>query len=435
MKKTVTIIGGGLAGCEAALYLSENGINVNLYEMKPEKMSPVHADQNLAEIVCSNSLGSVITKKAPGVLKAELFELGSPLMKIAQENSVPAGNSLSVNRQNFSAIITKKIEDSPLINLVHKEIEEFPEEPAIIATGPVTSDKFKETLKEYFEDQLYFYDAVSPIVSKDSIDLSRGFFGSRYEDENRDYYNIPFNQEEYDVLVNEILNADIVPLSEFDKPVFYESCLPVEEILRRGPDTLRYGPMKPVGFDKSIYAGQKRPHAIMQLRKENIEADSFNIVGFQTRMKWGEQKRILKLIPGFENIEILRYGLIHRNFYIYSPGQLNCDLSLKKNKNVFFAGQMTGVEGYVESIMTGLVAGINLKRRLEGKETVTPDKKTITGSLLLYISDETIPQKDFKPMNANFGISGIIKGKPRDKNRTEYGIAAVKKISEQFKEN
>jgi methylenetetrahydrofolate--tRNA-(uracil-5-)-methyltransferase len=399
-----------------------------LHDVKPEHTTEVHSDSRLAEIVCSNSLGSIKEDGAPGILKDELQILGCKLLEIAWKNRVPAGHSLSVNREGFAQTVTTEIDEHPNITRVCGEVTTWPKTPAIIATGPVTTPKFQRCISEKTGDDLYFYDAVSPVVSADSIDQTKGSFGARYDENNDDYFNIPFTREQYDHLVNEILSADVVPLSDFDKNVFFDGCLPVEEILRRGRESLRFGPMKPVGLEH--LTEDHRAWAVLQLRRETTAADAFNLVGFQTRMKHGEQKRILQLIPGFENVEIQRYGLIHRNFYFYAPKHLNKDLSMKSDPQVYFAGQMTGVEGYMESIMTGFFAAHMLIRKLENKQLLVPGINTMCGALLNYVTNTITSMQRFKPMNANFSVAPLDTKLHKKERRGHYQKLALKAMEE-----
>lgn len=398
----ITILGGGLAGCEAALFLSAKGVPTRIVEMRPVRRSAVHETDALGELVCSNSLGSINPCRAPGALKAEMDALGSPLLSLARACAVRAGNSLAVDRARFAAEITRRLQTDPLVTIERAEATDLPDPPAIVATGPVTSEPFAARLAERFGGRLYFYDAVAPVVATSSLDLARGFFGSRYgQPGDSDYFNVPLTRPQYETFLAALLSAEVTPLAEHDKAVFYESCLPVEEMARRGPDTLRYGPMKPVGFAQQCGFS---PYAVVQLRRENEAGDAWNLVGFQTRMKFGEQRRVLSTIPGFADVEILRHGVMHRNFYLHSPALLAGDLSLRDAPGIFFAGQMTGVEGYVESIATGLLAAVGAFRRLRGLPRVEPDRTTMIGALLAHVSGHRGSVESFVPMNANFGI-------------------------------
>lgn len=449
MKDYITIIGAGLAGCEAAYQIAKRGIKVKLYEMKPQKFSPAHSSKNLAEIVCSNSFKSNLLTNACGLLKEELRMLDSLLIKCADNTSVPAGQALAVDREEFSKEVTNKIMENPLIEICNEEvinIEKIANEGiVIIATGPLTSEGLsKNILKITGEDKLYFYDAAAPIISKDSIDFNIAFFGNRYEQEKKkeetieewkkrlntqekSYINLPMNKEEYENFVNELINAQVITLHEFEKREIFEGCMPVEVMAKRGLDTLRFGPLKPVGFDDPRLA--KRPYAVVQLRQDNESATMYNIVGFQTNLKFGEQKRVFSTIPGLENAEFIKYGVMHKNTYINSPELLDATYNLKKNTNIYFAGQITGVEGYVESIASGMVAGINAclqfsnvgapfgRQNFEESTLEKPNKcifpkETVIGALANYISS---PNKNFQPMNANFGILPPLEEKIKDK--------------------
>ena len=429
MENYIAVIGGGLAGCEAAYQIAKRGIKVKLYEMKPIKYSPAHSNKDLAEIVCSNSLKSNLLTNACGLLKEELRRLDSLLIKRADETAVPAGQALAVDREKFSKLVTDKIKENPNIEVINQEVTKIPEDViTIIATGPLTSDElYKAISKLIGEEKLFFYDAAAPIIEKDSIDMNIAFWGDRYKEEKqkeesieewkerlkkeeKNYINLPMNKEEYENFVNELINAEIVELHEFEKREIFEGCMPIEIMAKRGIDTLRFGPLKPVGFDDPRTA--RRPYAVVQLRQDNTEGTMFNMVGFQTNLKFGEQKRVFKLIPGLENAEFTKYGVMHRNTYINSTKLLDETYNLKKSPNIYFAGQITGVEGYVESISSGLVAGINAAHKLKQKETVTFSKETVIGALAKYIS--TTNEK-FQPMNANFGILPELEEKIKDK--------------------
>ncbi len=429
MKDYINVIGGGLAGCEAAYQISKKGIKVKLYEMKPIKFSPAHSSENLAEVVCSNSFKSNLLTNACGLLKEELRILDSLLIKCADETSVPAGQALAVDREKFSKLVTDKIKDNPNIEIIKKEVQEIEDDAiTIIATGPLTSEKMSNKILELTgENELYFYDAAAPIVSKDSIDFSIAFYGDRYSQEKKkeesieewqtrqkleckDYINLPMNKEEYEIFWNELVNAEIVTLHDFEKKEIFEGCMPIEIMAKRGIDTLRFGPLKPVGFDDPRTA--KRPYAVVQLRQDNKEATIYNLVGFQTNLKFGEQKRVFSLIPGLQNADFAKYGVMHRNTYINSSKLLDETYKLKTSKNIFFAGQISGVEGYVESISSGLVAGLNAARLYNNKEVIKFPNKTVIGALAQYIST---PNEKFQPMNANFGILPELEEKIKDK--------------------
>ena len=446
MKDYITIIGGGLAGCEAAYQIAKKGIKVKLYEMKPVKFTEAHNNENLAEIVCSNSFKSNLHTNACGLLKEELRYMDSLLIKIADETQVPAGQALAVDREIFSKRVTEEIEKNPLIEIIHEEvtnIEKMVEEGiVIIATGPLTSKRMAEEISKITgEDKLYFYDAAAPILTKESIDFGIAFFGNRYDQEkqkdetledwkkrleNQDasYINLPMNKEEYENFWQELVNAEIVTLHEFEKREIFEGCMPIEVMAKRGIDTLRYGPLKPVGFDDPRTG--KRPYAIVQLRQDDTDGIIYNIVGFQTNLKYGEQKRVFSMIPGLGNAEFVKYGVMHRNTYINSTKLLDNTYCLKKNENVFFAGQITGVEGYVESISSGLVSAINACQKYFGKEKIVFPETTMLGALAKYISTEN---DKFQPMNANFGIVPELNEKIRDK-KLKYGKLADRGIED-----
>ena len=408
----VNIIGGGLAGCEAAYQIAKNGIEVKLYEMKPNKFSPAHSNSNLAEIVCSNSFKSNLHTNACGLLKEELRLLDSLLIKCADITSVPAGQALAVDREKFSELVTKKIKEMENITVINEEITEVPEnEITVIATGPLTSDALSEDIKKLTGiNRLHFYDAAAPIVEKASIDMNIGFLGDRYGKSEACYINLPMNKEEYERFWNELVNAEIVELHEFEKREIFEGCMPVEVMAKRGIDTLRFGPLKPVGFTDP--RNGNRPYAIVQLRQDNEEGNLYNIVGFQTNLKFGEQKRVFSLIPGLENAEFVKYGVMHRNTFINSTELLDRTYNLRKNNNIFFAGQITGVEGYVESISSGMVVGLNVVNRLKKLNQIIFPETTMIGALSKYIATEN---PKFQPMNANFGIISSFDEKIKDK--------------------
>lgn len=443
MEKKISIIGGGLAGSEAAYTIARAGYKVDLYEMKPVKFSLAHSNENLAEIVCSNSFKSNLLTNACGLLKKELRMLDSLLIKIADMTSVPAGQALAVDRELFSKKVTDVIKDNSNINVINEEvgsrydtnfsgicIEDLIKEGiVVIATGPLTSDSLSIGIAKLInEDSLHFYDAAAPIIEKDSIDFDIAFYGNRYEQEKskdedfdswidrinnideKSYINLPMNKEEYEKFVYELINAEIVDLHEFEKGEIFEGCMPVEVMAKRGIDTLRFGPLKPVGFDDPRTG--KRPYAVIQLRQDNSEASLYNIVGFQTNLKFGEQKRLIQMIPGLSNAEIVKYGVMHRNTFINSPKLLDATYNFKNNNDIYFAGQITGVEGYVESISSGMVVAKNVINQMNGMDKVIYDKNTMIGALAKYISSE---REDFQPMNANFGILEPLDKKIRDK--------------------
>lgn len=404
----ITVIGAGLAGCEAAFQIAKKGKKVKLYEMKPQKFSPAHTSTELAEIVCSNSFKSNRLTNACGLLKEELRRLGSELIPIADANAVPAGQALAVDRDNFAKAVTQKIEENPNIELIREEMIQIPSEgKVIIATGPLTSEGLSASISQLIgKNDLHFYDAAAPIIEKDSIDMDIAFWGDRYGKGEDAYINLPMNQEEYLRFYQELIQAEVVTLHDFEKREIFEGCMPIEIMAKRGEDTLRFGPLKPVGFTDP--RTNERPYAIVQLRQDNQEGTLFNMVGFQTNLKFGEQKRVFSMIPGLANANFMKYGVMHRNTYIDSPKLLDCTYQLKSNPNVYFAGQITGVEGYVESISSGFVAGINCAL----DEKIVFDKSTMIGALANYISTEN---DKFQPMNANFGILPSLDEKVKDK--------------------
>lgn len=442
MNNEIIVIGGGLAGCEATYQIAKRGIKVKLYEMKPDRFSPAHTNKNLAEIVCSNSFKSNLHTNACGLLKEELRKLDSLLIEIADETSVPAGQALAVDREEFAKKVTEKLEKMENVTIERTEVGEglislkelAKDSIVIIATGPLTSDNLsKEILEITGQEDMHFYDAAAPIISKDSIDMNIAFYGNRYEQErpkdmdveewknsakdvDKSYINLPMNKEEYENFYNELVNAQVVELHQFEKREIFEGCMPVEVMAKRGIDTLRYGPLKPMGFTdpRTGY----RPYALVQLRQDNREASIYNIVGFQTNLKFGEQKRVFSMIPGLENAEFMKYGVMHRNTFINSTKLLDKTYNLKNNNNIYFAGQITGVEGYVESISSGLVAGINAVRKLENQEKAEFSEYTMIGALANYIST---PNDKFQPMNANFGILPELEGKRISDKKLKYG--------------
>jgi methylenetetrahydrofolate--tRNA-(uracil-5-)-methyltransferase len=406
MKRELIIIGGGLAGTEAAWQAAELGVSVKLYEMRPQKRTPAHETNQLAELVCSNSLGSVLPHKAPGLLKAELRGLGSMILECALQTAVPAGSSLAVDRTGFAALVTEKIEGHPRIELVREEVTAVPDQPCIIASGPLTSTALTQSIGDITgQNYMYFYDALSPIVNHDSIDLTVAFRQSRYdkgEQEDGDYINCPMTEEEYTRFYEALIAAERITLKQFEQedPHFFEGCMPIEEMARRGKKALTFGPMRPVGIIDP--RSGKRPYAIVQLRQDNLAGSLFNIVGFQTNLRWGEQKRVLRLIPGLENADFMRFGMMHRNTYINSPQLLNPTLQYRGRANLFFAGQITGVEGYMGNAATGLLAGINAARLLKGQHPIIMPTNTMLGVLCHYVTHAEA--KQFQPMKANFGL-------------------------------
>lgn len=437
MKDYITVVGGGLAGSEAAYQIAKAGIKVKLYEMKPKKYSPAHSNKNLAEIVCSNSFKSNLHTNACGLLKEELRALDSLLIKTADECSVPAGQALAVDREIFSGKITDTLKSMKNIEIINEEVGEnihlddlINDGIVIVATGPLTSEKMSEDIiKIIGDDELYFYDAAAPIISKDSIDMSVAFWGDRYDQErgrdesiedwkkrakviqNADYINLPMNKDEYDAFCEELINAEVVELHEFEKREIFEGCMPIEIMAKRGKETLKFGPLKPVGFTdpRTGY----RPYAVVQLRQDNLEGTTYNMVGFQTNLKFGEQKRVFSMIPGLENAEFEKYGVMHRNTYINSTMLLDETYNFRANQNLFFAGQITGVEGYVESISSGMVAALNAINKYRGNEkNIIFHENTMIGSLARYISTKN---DKFQPMNANYGILPPLEEKIKDK--------------------
>ena len=452
MKDYIIVIGGGLAGSEATYQIAKSGIKVKLFEMKPYKFSPAHSNQNLAEIVCSNSFKSNLHTNACGLLKEELRILDSLLIKMADENSVPAGQALAVDRQKFSEAVTKELEKMENVQIVREEVtnlEELVKEGiVIVATGPLTSDDLlKQIIKITGKDNLAFYDAAAPIIDKSNINFDIAFFGNRYDQERgkdekieewkkrlktqeASYINLPMNKEEYEYFINELINADVVKLHEFEKREIFEGCMPIEIMAKRGIDTLRFGPLKPVGFT-DLRTG-KRPYAVVQLRQDNDEGTIYNMVGFQTNLKYGEQKRVFSLIPGLENAEFVKYGVMHRNTFINSSKLLNATYQMMEIPNLYFAGQITGVEGYVESISSGMIAALNAIQNFNktNNKIIFP-KETMIGALANYIST---PKENFEPMNANFGILPGLPEKIKDK-KIKYGKLADIAIDNLLKSN
>ncbi|CUU37526.1 methylenetetrahydrofolate--tRNA-(uracil-5-)-methyltransferase [Armatimonadetes bacterium GXS] len=409
----VTVIGGGFAGVEAAWAAARMGVPVRLYEMRPRKSTPAHKTGWLAELVCSNSFKSLLPTTPSGQLKWEMERLGSLVIPTAREFAVPAGEALAVDREPFAQAITARIELHPLIEVGREEVTEIPpDRPLIIATGPLTSDALAQEIARLTGSKhLYFYDAVSPIVDASTINYERVFFGSRREKGDPAYINCPFTKEEYERFWEALVNAEQVPLHDFEEPKFFEGCVPLEELAKRGKDTLRFGPLKPVGLIDPRTG--KRPYAVLQLRPENNERTLYSLVACQTRLKWGEQKRVFRMVPGLEQAEFVRYGVVHRNTYLDSPRLLRPTLQYCEDSRLFFAGQLVGVEGYIESAAAGIIAGINAARLAQGKPAVAPPPETVIGSLLHYIS--TYPHPDFPPMNANWGLLPEPPDAPKDR--------------------
>nr|WP_316625882.1 methylenetetrahydrofolate--tRNA-(uracil(54)-C(5))-methyltransferase (FADH(2)-oxidizing) TrmFO [uncultured Ruminococcus sp.] len=419
----INVIGAGLAGCEAAMQIASAGIPVRLYEMKPNKKSPAHKTNYFGELVCSNSLKAMRVESAAGLLKEEMRRLNSFLMQCADKCQVPAGGALAVDREKFAQLVTEGIQSQPLIEVVSEEITAIPESGiTVIATGPLTSDALAKAIEERFGDSLSFFDAAAPIVTAESVNMEYAFTASRYERGGEDdYINCPMNKEEYERFYNALVSAERAPLHDFDvsNPKVYEGCMPVEVMAQRGEGTLRFGPMKPVGLIDPKTG--HRPWAVLQLRKENAAGTMYNLVGFQTNLKFPEQKRVFSLIPALHNADFVRYGVMHRNTFLCSPKILNADFSVKENKNLFFAGQITGVEGYMESAASGILAGMNAVRVLRGQPTLVFPADTMMGALSRYIADPTV--KKFQPMGANLGILPELEKRPRDKRERAAAYA------------
>ncbi|CAM3959250.1 FADH(2)-oxidizing methylenetetrahydrofolate--tRNA-(uracil(54)-C(5))-methyltransferase TrmFO [Catellicoccus marimammalium] len=432
-KPIVTVIGAGLAGSEAAFQAAEQGVEVHLYEMRKEKKTPAHKTDQFAELVCSNSLRANQITNAVGLLKEEMRQLSSVIMSAADHNSVPAGGALAVDRENFSKEITERVRNHPNITVHDEEVTEIPKEGiVIIASGPLTSDALAEDIKSFNEDEgLYFYDAAAPIIEKDSIDMDKVYLKSRYDKGEAAYLNCPMTKEEFTTFYEALITAEVAPLKEFEKEKFFEGCMPIEVMAKRGEKTMLFGPLKPVGLEDPKTG--KRPYAVVQLRQDNAAGSLYNIVGFQTHLKWGEQKRVFQMIPGLENAQIVRYGVMHRNTFMNSPKLLEPTYQTKKRPSLFFAGQMTGVEGYVESAASGLVAGLNAARLAKGEEPVIFPETTQMGSMAHYITHTD--GKHFQPMNANFGIMPALPNRIKDK-KERYEALAGRALAdlEEFKE-
>jgi methylenetetrahydrofolate--tRNA-(uracil-5-)-methyltransferase len=401
MTKIVNVIGAGLAGSEAAWQIAKRGVNVRLYEMRPVKQTPAHHTDKFAELVCSNSLRANSLTNAVGVIKEEMRKLDSVIIDAADKASVPAGGALAVDRHEFAGTVTENVRNHPLVEVINEEVTEIPEGITIIATGPLTSPALAEKIRKLTgEEYLYFYDAAAPIVERDSIDMDKVYLKSRYDKGEAAYLNCPMTEEEFRRFHTALVEAEVVPLKEFEKEIYFEGCMPVEVMAARGDKTLTFGPMKPVGLEDPKTG--KRPYAVVQLRQDDAAGTLYNIVGFQTHLKWGAQKEILRMIPGLENVEIVRYGVMHRNTFINSPNVLKPTYQLKADPNIFFAGQMTGVEGYVESAGSGLLAGINAAKLALGEEPIILPAETALGSMARYITEAD--SKNFQPMNINFGL-------------------------------
>ena len=422
----VNVIGAGLAGVEAVHQLVRRGIPVRLYEMRPVKMTDAHKSEYFAELVCSNSLRADGLNNAVGVLKEEMRMNDSLIIKFAREHKVPAGGSLAVDREGFAKAITEYISSHPLVEVIHEEVTQIPEGPTIIASGPLTSEPLSNAIKELLhEDYFYFYDAAAPIVTKDSIDFDKAYYKSRYDKGDAEYINCPMTEEEFDAFYDALMQAEVVKPKDFEE-IFFEGCMPFEEMARRGKQTLLFGPMKPVGLEKD---GGKRSHAVVQLRQDNAVGSLYNIVGFQTHLKWGEQDRIIHMIPGLENAKIVRYGVMHRNCFICSPRYLKQTYQYIDRDDLFFAGQMTGVEGYVESAQSGMVAGMNMARYLNQQSLLVFPRETVMGSLAYYITHGD--ESHFQPMKANFGILPDLATRVKKKEKKQaYATRAIDTMKE-----
>lgn len=424
-----SVIGAGLAGCEAAYQLAKRGIHVRLYEMKPVRYSPAHHSSDFAELVCSNSLRSDALTNAVGLLKEEMRTIGSVIMKAADDTRVPAGSALAVDRVKFSEEVTEFIRNNPLIEVIHEEVDKIPDGPCVIATGPLSSDAMVKAIGTIIDNKYcYFYDAAAPIVTAESIDMTKAYRKSRYDKGSADYINCPLDEEEFNAFYDALIHAESAPVHGFEDDKVFEGCMPFEVMAKRGRKTLLFGPMKPVGLRRP---DGTRPYAVVQLRQDNVEASLYNIVGFQTHLKWGEQKRVLQMVPGLEHCEFVRYGVMHRNTYINSPVCLKETYQFKDRDDLFFAGQMTGVEGYVESAASGMLAGINLAHVLHGEEPVMPGEETVIGSMSHYITHAD-PQH-FQPMNANFGIvhlKNAVNKKDRKSAYAPQSLAIIKDLKE-----
>ncbi|WP_427051524.1 FADH(2)-oxidizing methylenetetrahydrofolate--tRNA-(uracil(54)-C(5))-methyltransferase TrmFO [Paenibacillus sp. TC-CSREp1] len=420
-EQQVTVIGAGLAGSEAAWQIASRGVRVKLYEMRPVVKTPAHHTDKFAELVCSNSLRANGLANAVGVLKEEMRMLNSLVLGAADRHAVPAGGALAVDRDGFSGEITSTLHQHPLIEVVNEELTSLPEDGiVVVATGPLTSPALSEQIKALMgEEYFYFYDAAAPIIEKDSIDMNKVYLASRYDKGEAAYLNCPMTEEEFDIFYEALINAEVAQLKEFEKEIYFEGCMPIEVMMKRGKQTALFGPMKPVGLINP-HTGEL-PHAVVQLRQDNAAGTLYNLVGFQTHLKWGEQKRVFSLIPGLENAEFVRYGVMHRNTFINSPKLLRPTYQFKDRPNLFFAGQMTGVEGYVESAASGLIAGMNAAKAALGQELVVLPVETTLGSMAQYIT--TADFKHFQPMNANFGLLPKLETKIRNKKEKNEALA------------
>lgn len=422
----VTVIGAGLAGCEATWQLIKRNIPVRLVEMRPKKESPAFHTDRFAELVCSNSLRSNAMNNAVGILKEELRQMDSLIMKSADMHAVPAGSALAVDRETFSQYITDTIKNHPLVEVVNEEMTSLPEGPCIIATGPLTSDTLAKAIHDFTaEDTFHFYDAAAPIIEKDSIDFSKAYYKSRYDKGEASYINCPMNADEFEVFYDALIHAECVNLHDFEKETYFEGCMPIEEMARRGKKTMLFGPLKPVGLEKDK---DSHPVAVVQLRQDNVAASMYNIVGFQTHLTWPEQRRVFALIPGLENLKITRYGVMHRNSYLSSPVVLKETYQSKKRDDLFFAGQLTGVEGYVESCASGLIAGINMALYIQCKEPICFGNTCVMGSQAYYITH--CDAKHFQPMNANFGIMHLNEKCKKHERKEKFASQALARIAQ-----
>lgn len=422
----VTVIGAGLAGCEATWQLIKRNIPVRLVEMRPKKESPAFHTDRFAELVCSNSLRSNAMNNAVGILKEELRQMDSLIMKSADMHAVPAGSALAVDRETFSQYITDTIKNHPLVEVVNEEMTSLPAGPCIIATGPLTSDTLAKAIHDFTaEDTFHFYDAAAPIIEKDSIDFSKAYYKSRYDKGEASYINCPMNADEFEVFYDALIHAECVNLHDFEKETYFEGCMPIEEMARRGKKTMLFGPLKPVGLEKDK---DSHPVAVVQLRQDNVAASMYNIVGFQTHLTWPEQRRVFALIPGLENLMITRYGVMHRNSYLSSPVVLKETYQSKKRDDLFFAGQLTGVEGYVESCASGLIAGINMALYMQGKEPICFGNTCVMGSQAYYITH--CDAKHFQPMNANFGIMHLNEKCKKHERKEKFASQALARIAQ-----
>lgn len=422
----VTVIGAGLAGCEATWQLIKRNIPVRLVEMRPKKESPAFHTDRFAELVCSNSLRSNAMNNAVGILKEELRQMDSLIMKSADMHAVPAGSALAVDRETFSQYITDIIKNHPLVEVVNEEMTSLPEGPCIIATGPLTSDTLAKAIHDFTaEDTFHFYDAAAPIIEKDSIDFSKAYYKSRYDKGEASYINCPMNADEFEVFYDALIHAECVNLHDFEKETYFEGCMPIEEMARRGKKTMLFGPLKPVGLEKDK---DSHPVAVVQLRQDNVAASMYNIVGFQTHLTWPEQRRVFALIPGLENLKITRYGVMHRNSYLSSPVVLKETYQSKKRDDLFFAGQLTGVEGYVESCASGLIVGINMALYIQGKEPICFGNTCVMGSQAYYITH--CDAKHFQPMNANFGIMHLNEKCKKHERKEKFASQALARIAQ-----